>query len=70
MVTRSLSRTARSRQPDAVGVVLRKPAITAGELASLPRNFPFNHRGRGAKDRRHCCEATGRASRRAFSLNG
>ncbi len=68
--SRSLGRTARSRLPDAVEVVLRTPIVTARDLAGTLDVTPQAALGllHQLVDSGLIREATGRASWRAFSL--
>ncbi len=70
-MSRSLGRTARSRLPDAVDAVLRRPIITAGDLAQTRAISPQAALGllRQMTDAGIIREATGRASWRAFSIS-
>jgi hypothetical protein len=69
--SRSLGRTARSRLPDAVDAVLRRPIITAGDLAETLAISPQAALGllRQLTGAGIIREATGRASWRAFSIS-
>jgi hypothetical protein len=69
--SRSLTPTARSRLPAAVDTVLRKPVVTAGELAQTLGISPQAALGllRQLTEAGIIREATGRASWRAFSIS-
>lgn len=69
-MSRSLGRTKRSRLTDAVDAVLRKPIITAGDLAETLAISPQAALGllRQMTEAGLIREATGRASWRAFSI--
>jgi hypothetical protein len=70
-MSRSLNRTARSRLPDAVDAVLRKPIITASDLAETLGISSQAALGllRQLAEAAIIREATGRASWRAFSIS-
>jgi hypothetical protein len=69
--SRSLSRTARSRVLDAVDAVLRRPVVTARDLAETLAISPQAALGllRQLTEAGVAREATGRASWRAFSIS-